>query len=102
MRIFSKVTLLCNICFLVSVWLCFVQNTHKVYNNSNDIILSQPVEGTIVIMGYGAILVNFVFTSMVSYYYLTKTMHKVSRFIIFLNFLFLILEIYYFFFFNET
>ena len=65
MRILSKLVFLCNICFLISIVLRLVElNNHK--NGIHEPLLRlNPLENTLVVLGYGAIFINFVFVVIV-------------------------------------
>lgn len=98
MRIFSKFIFLCNLCFIASVILRFVENAQKSEKNFTGVVKLVPLESAIVVLGYGAILINAFFHIILFGFLITKAKHGISKWIIWFNFLFLLLEIYYFFF----
>ena len=60
MRIFSKIVALCNICFIIAVILRAVELAKRAKGNHEGAIPFQPLESTVVILGYGAIFINII------------------------------------------
>ena len=61
MRFFSKFAVLCNFCFLASVVFWYIE-MHKQQPGNNAQVIQLPwLESTLVILGYGAIIVNLFF-----------------------------------------
>lgn len=61
MRFFSKLTVLCNCCFLIAVGLWYLE-MHKKYTGAGDRVIQLPaIESTFVIIGYLAIVINLFF-----------------------------------------
>ncbi len=100
MRIFSKFILLCNLCFVASVVLRFVENANKKSGNLNAVIKLEPLQNTLVILGYSAIVFNFIYHLVLLGSFTSKSGNKLPKWIIWSNFLFLIIQIYYFFFYE--
>lgn len=61
MRFFSKLVVIANICFIISMILRYVElNDHK--HGRNDVAVALPFgQSELVILGYSSILINFVF-----------------------------------------
>lgn len=76
------------------------ENAHKKNGNFNGAIQIQPLESTLVVLGYGAIFINMVFNFFVLAFFVAKTKQPVAKWLIWANFLLLILQIYYFLFSN--
>ena len=70
MRFFAKVIFICNCCFILSVILRWVENANKQKGNFDGVIKLQPLESTIVILGYTAIIFNFIFNAIVLFFFL--------------------------------
>ena len=51
-------------------------NAHKKEGNFNGAIQIQPLESTLVVLGYGAIYINFLFNLFLLGLFVTKTKHK--------------------------
>lgn len=100
MRFFSKVVFICNCCFVVAVILRLVENAKKLKSNADNAIIFQPLESTLVILGYGAIFINFIFNIMVLCLFLLKREQLVTKWLIWTNFLLLLAQVYYFLFSN--
>lgn len=99
MRIFSKLVLIINICFLVEVFFYI----GKFYLTDGD--LPQPldiVRGSIVVLGELAIIINLLFLLIVFIRRALKVKDTVSTFILVLNGLFFIGQVYFYFFHHDT
>lgn len=98
MRFFSKLIFICNLCFIAAVILRWVENVNKQKGNFDGAIKLQPLESSIVVLGYGAIIFNFIFNlTILTLLWLKKDM-LVPKWLIWFNFLILIVQVYYFFF----
>ncbi len=95
MKFFSKVTFICNLCFVASVILRFVESAKKKQVNFNGQVLAKPLESTLVVLGYGAIIVNAVF--LIACLLLAKKTKLIPRWIVITNLVFFIIQVYYFF-----
>ncbi len=101
MRFFSKIVFICNCCFIAAVILRFVENANKKKGNFDGNIILQPLESTLVVLGYGAIFINLVFNLFVLVMLSQKKSDfKISKWLIWTSFIFFIIQIYYFFFSN--
>lgn len=101
MRFFSKFTVLCNCCFLVAVALWYVE-VHGKPPGSTDQVLPLPwLEGTLVILGYGAILVNALFLLLALIFTAFRVNVKLSRWIIIFNILIFCAQVYFHFFLKQ-
>lgn len=100
MRFFSRVVFICNCSFIIAVILRLYENAHKKNGNFNGAIQIQPLQSTLVILGYGAIFINLIFNILLFGLFITKKKQAVAKWLFWTNFLFLILQIYYFFFSN--
>lgn len=100
MKFFAKVTFIFNVCFLISVIFRLVEISRQVKGNSNGVLGYQPLESTLVVMGYGAIFINIVFVILYMVRYATKRGQGIRRWIAFFNLILLPAQIYYFFFLN--
>lgn len=76
------------------------ENAHKKNGNFNGAIQIQPLESTLVVLGYGAIFINLVFNLIVLVFFVAKAKQPVAKWLIWTNFLLLILQLYYFLFSN--
>lgn len=98
LRFFSKIVFICNLCFIAAVILRWVENANKKKGNFDGVIKLQPLESTIVVLGYGAIIFNLVLNITFLSLFLLKKDIQVQKWIVWFNFLILVLQVYYFFF----
>jgi len=72
----------------------------RAVGNYNGAIPFQPLEATLVILGYGAIFVNVVFFIVAVIFYKRPVIQNLPRKLLLFNLLVFLLQVYYFFFFN--
>ena len=95
---FSKIVFICNLCFIAAVILRWVENANKKKGNFDGAIKLQPLESTIVVLGYSAIIFNLIFNLVLLIIFLLKKEQHLPKWLIWFNFLILITQVYYFFF----
>lgn len=98
MRFFTRVVAICNICFILAVILRAIELSKRAVGNTNGAIPFQPLESTIVILGYGAILVNFLYLPFVLLSWRKQRLNQLPRWIVLFNLLMLPVQIYFHFF----
>ncbi len=98
LHFFSKIVFICNLCFIAAVILRWIENANKKKGNFDGAIKLQPLESTIAILGYGAIIINFIFNMILLVMLLLKKEQQLPKWLIWFNFLILIIQVYYFFF----
>jgi hypothetical protein len=98
LRFFSKITFICNLCFIAAVVLRRIELVQHQKGNFSGALQLQPLESTIVVLGYGAIVLNFIFNIIVAALLLLKRNVAVAKWIVVFNMLLLLLQVYYFFF----
>jgi hypothetical protein len=98
LRFFSKIVFICNLCFIAAVILRWVENMNKQKGDFSGAIKLQPLESTIVVLGYGAIIINFIFNLLLLVILVLKKEKKIEAWLIWFNFLILLVQVYYFFF----
>ena len=96
MKLFSKVTFICNLCFLATIVLRYVElNNRK--NNVNDSIIPLPyITGILVILGQLAIFINLIFCLITFVLFLLKKEKKIPGRLVIFNFIFLVIQFIYF------
>ena len=95
MRFFSKITVLFNASFLVAVVFWYIEK-HKDHEGNATQIMPLPwLEGTFVILGYTAILVNVLFLLLAFVFYSLKTTVKIPRWIIIFNIIIFCCQVYF-------
>lgn len=100
MKFFSKITFICNLCFVASVILRFVENAKKKDVDFTGLVLAKPLESTLVVLGYTAILVNALFLLAYVFAAAAKKTKQIPKWIVITNLVFFVLQVYYFFFSN--
>ncbi len=116
MRFFAKLAIICNMCFVLSVVLRLVDIFFQKKGKYDGALQLQPLKSTIIILGYGAIFVNLFFciAFLISTFLLKKnnsltlpslanqlplaTTQKLLNFTAIICFIFLFIQLYYFFF----
>lgn len=100
MRFFSRIVLICNCCFILAVILRYVEIVKRAGGNGDGAIPFQPLESTLVILGYGAIFVNIIFVFLSIYLFLIKRIKLIPRWIVLFNLLMFPVQVYYHFFYH--
>jgi len=95
MRFYSRIVFICNICFIIAAVMWKIERVRRSHGNSNGLIQFQPLEATLVILGYSAIFLNLVFVFLSLYWLLTKKIKLIPRWIILFNLLIFPLQVYY-------
>lgn len=97
MRFFARFTFICNVCFIIAVILRAVELSRKTTGNFSGAIKFQPLEATLVILGYGAIFVNFVFLLLLVYLGISRKLNSLPAWIWVFNLLIFPFQFYFFF-----
>ena len=96
MRFFSKIIFICNICFIAAVIFRYIEiNADKAGKNPN-VLGFQPLESTLIILGYGAVIFNFIFLLSYLIAYLFKKGNLVPKWILLFNLVLFIVQLIYF------
>ena len=97
MRFFSKVIFVCNICFVLSIILRFVER-HSAAKGGTDQAIPLPfVEGALAVLGQLAIVFNLIFCITVLILFLFRKMQQIRGWIVIANLVFLIIQVFYYF-----
>lgn len=99
MRVLSKIAFLCNICFLISVIFRFIELGKKSAGDHSHVIPLPYVEGILILLGYGAVFLNFIFMILLS---IRTIMRKpvLPRWLTLANVFFFIIQLYYYLIYN--
>ena len=95
MRFFSKITVLCNACFLVAVVFWYIEFHNKKQGSANQVIQLPWIEGTFVILGYSAILLNTLFLLLAFIFFSFKADIKIPRWIMIFNIIIFCCQVYF-------
>lgn len=98
MRFFAKLVMICNGCFLATIVLSMMEQAQKKQGHFDGLIQLKPLQSTLVVLGYSAILINLLYLLLV----LAGTLFGKSSWregwLPKLNLLFFLGQVYYFFF----
>jgi len=100
MRFFSKFTFLCNACFLVAVILRYVEKHNRYEGSKEQVLPLSWLQGTLVILGYGAIIVNALFLLLYLIFSSLKVDIILPKWIIIFNVVIFLCQVYFHFFFK--
>ncbi len=95
MLFFSRIVFICNVSFILAVIIWLFESSMRVQGNFNGAIKFQPLEATIVILGYGAIVLNAVFVLFAVYWLMTKRSKSIPRWILLFNLLIFPVQVWY-------
>jgi hypothetical protein len=96
-RIFSKIAIICNVCFLLSL-LFRILNFNASNATNGSVVAPLPwLQNTLIILGYGAIFLNIIFFSFYLFLLVFKQQIMVGRWILIFNLMVFILQLVYFF-----
>ncbi len=101
MRFFSKIVFVFNVCFLIGIPLRLVEMSRKAADPKapfNGVLGFQPLESTLVILGYSAIYINFVFLIFCAWWFVTKKIDLLPKWLVWFNLIMFAAQVYYFFF----
>jgi hypothetical protein len=85
---------------VASVILRLVENAKKKSGDFDGRILLKPLESTLVVLGYSAILFSLLFIALCFYLLIAKMITQIPRWLLITNLVFFAIEFYYFFFSN--
>jgi len=95
LRFFSKITVICNICFLAAVVFWYIE-MHKQSGADSSQVLPLPwLEGSLVILGYLAIIINTLFLLLAFVFYSLKTNISIPRWMIIFNIIIFCCQVYF-------
>ena len=100
MRIYSRFVFICNCCFILAVILRFAEKMKNYKGQFTGLVTYQPLKSSLVILGYGAIIVNAFFFVYVMIHFALKRKLPLPRWVAFFNLAIFPLQVYYFFFSN--
>ena len=96
MKLFSKITFLCNLSFLVTVILRYIELNNK-KNKTGDGIVPLPfITGILVILGQLAIFLNLVYCLLIVVLWVSKRKKQMPVWLVVFNFILLFVQVYYF------
>ncbi len=100
MRFFSRLVFICNLSFLASIVLRLVEMVKRNQGNLDPAIGLQALQGTLVILGYGAIFLNLIFFVWALIGLAGGSLKNIPRWLLWFNLVLFPVQIWYFFFAN--
>jgi len=97
MRLLSKITFICNCCFIVAVLLLYIGSNDIVKGTNREALILDPLQSTIAVLGYGAIVLNIAFALALIYLWIRRQPRELSLWLILVNLLFIPVQVIYFF-----
>ncbi len=96
MRFFSKIVFICNICFVVSVLMRYLQAFQQKTNHAAGTVVLQPVMASVAVLGLIlAVILNSVFAFIILYRKSIRRPAAVPAFVLWFNLIMLPVEIWY-------
>ena len=95
MRFFSRVVFICNCCFLLAVSIRYLSFSMK-NQTSSEALGFNSLTSTVIILGYGAILLNLLFLSSGLIHQIAKKNIDSEKWLILSSLIFFLLQLYYF------
>ena len=100
MRFFSRLVFICNGCFIASIILRLIEVVKRKEGNLDPAIGVQALQGSLVILGYSAIFLNFIFFVWALVGLARGRMKNIPRWLLWFNLVLFPLQVWYFFFAN--
>ncbi|WP_462250231.1 hypothetical protein [Ferruginibacter sp.] len=97
MRFFAKIVFICNLCFVASVILRFVEKKYAAKGITDHAIPLPFLEGTIAVLGELAMIINIFFCVIALILILMKKIKQIPLWIVIFNFIILLAQVYWFF-----
>lgn len=98
---FSRFTFICNIAFLLFAFFRWIE-VKKTSNPHSDVVLPVPfLKNLVITLGFSAIIINMAMNLVYLVFILSGNSKKILPWLGIANFLFLILQVYYFFFYKD-
>lgn len=97
MKLFSKLAFICNVSFVLFICFGYIELSRRQNKNDDNILPLPFVTGTLVILGQLAIFLNFIFCLVTLLLLVLKKRKPVPQWVVIINFIFLLIQFYYFF-----
>ena len=97
MKLLSRIAFICNVSFVIFILLGYIELNNKKNKHDDNIIPLPFVTGLLVILGQCAIFINLIFCTIVLGMMLLKKITPVPQWLVITNFIFLLIQVYYFF-----
>lgn len=95
---FSRFTIICNCCFLLFIFLGKLESRKPVAHGTDKIVPVSYLKDVIITLGVSAIIINLLMCIVYSVIVIIGRQKLLPKWLVIVNFLFLILQFLYFFF----
>lgn len=95
--VFIRFTFICNICFILFIFFRWQEHKKSVLGISDKVLEIPYFKDLIIVLGFAAIFINLLMNLVCILLVIFQKINLLSKWILFANFLFLILQIGYFF-----
>jgi len=97
MRIFTKFTFICNLCFIASFIMRFINLGHLKTPVNFNVVELHPIESSIVVLGFTAMFFNLLYLALIIIATVRKTSGIWKQSLLYLNLFFFMLELLFWF-----
>jgi len=98
-RFLSRFAFICNIAFLIFIFLRWMEQSKPVKERSEALQAVPFFKDLIITLGVIAIVINIALAIVYLIFLLTGKLNRVPKWLVFSNIIFLLIQVYYFFFF---
>jgi len=96
MKLFSKFIFICNLCFLATAILRYIEIGNDSVSKNIDAISFQPLKSSLIVLGYSALLFNLIFFLLFIFLKSIGKKPSVNSWLIIVNAVMLFVELFYF------
>ncbi|MFZ4769439.1 MAG: hypothetical protein ACOYLO_04615 [Ferruginibacter sp.] len=100
MRVYAKLVFICNLCFIAAVIFRFIELARRTSGDLNAVIPLQPLQSTVVVLGYSAIFLNGIFFIFSILGMISRKVPAPTRWLLWFNLILFPIQIWFSFFFN--
>ncbi len=97
MKLFSKLTFICNISFILFIVLRYIDLNNKKIKVDDNISPLPFLTGSLVVLGQLAIFINIIFCVIVTILIISRRMKQIPQWLVVTNFIMLLFQFFYFF-----
>lgn len=97
MKLFSKLTFICNISFILFIVLRYIDINNKKVKVDDNLSPLPFLTGSLVVLGQLAIFINIIFCVIAAILIISKRMKQIPQWLVVTNFIMLLFQFFYFF-----
>ncbi|MEO6404051.1 MAG: hypothetical protein ABIY51_07740 [Ferruginibacter sp.] len=95
MRFYSRFVFICNACFIIAAILRLVEMGRRTRGNFDGAIGFQPLEASLVVLGYSAVFFSAAFVLVMLFAIVQKKKYTIPRWLLWFNMMMFPIEVYY-------